>query len=247
MGVRITNRTQGTVSVPDPINYIFRPLEVRTYDYMEYDLVTNVAKIVELERKGYLFIENLDPAVGGYDSAWDGPRKFHLGVYQLWVDGTGALRIKSGDATSDMDGQVVGPGGLIPHGPTHMFTGSDPIPNIEVLEDLWNCTVTETILDVVYETAASTVARASAGSIATMPVVGIVTSKPTPTTALVARNGELTGFAGLVPDQPYFAGILPGTITLSPPGASGQVVQKVGYAKSTTTLVIEIEPYTVRA
>ena len=40
-------------------------------------------------------------------SAWDGSHLL-MGAYHLWVDATGALRIKNGAPTSDTDGTVVG-------------------------------------------------------------------------------------------------------------------------------------------
>lgn len=41
------------------------------------------------------------------DGTWNGGR-LQLGAYHLWVDATGALRIKSSAPTSDLDGTVVG-------------------------------------------------------------------------------------------------------------------------------------------
>ena len=40
-------------------------------------------------------------------SLWNGPHPI-MGVYHLWVDSTGDLRIKSSVPTSDTDGAIVG-------------------------------------------------------------------------------------------------------------------------------------------
>jgi hypothetical protein len=247
MGIRVTNLTASRISLPDPLTYILKAREVKTFEYIEYDLVVNVPEIDRLQRLNYIQIVSLDPAVGGYDSAWSGPRKFHLGGYQLWVDGTGALRLKLGDAAFDLDGAVIGPGGVMAHGAAHVFNGTDPIPNIETLEDLWTCPVGVVVRDVVYETAANNCDRANANTIATMPVIGVVISKPTPTSCIVARSGEVSGFVGLTADIPYFAGLIAGTISVTAPVGSGRVVQKVGYARNTTNLVVELGEYTIRA
>lgn len=249
MGVRVTNLTATRISLPDPLTYILKAREVKTFEYVEYDLVINVPEIDRLQRLNYILISSLDPAVGGYDSAWNGPRRFYLGGYQLWVDGTGALRMKNGTAVGDLDGFVVGPGGTGLHGATHVFNGPDPIPNIETLEDLWIMLPgTVALYDVVFEVGANVCAKANASSIVAMPVIGVVVSIPSPARCVVARSGEVInpGWA-LIPDQAYFAGLIAGTLTASPPGASTQVVQKVGYAKNSTTLMVEIEPFTVRA
>lgn len=45
--------------------------------------------------------------VHGFGSAWNGDH-IVLGIYHLWVDATGALRIKNSAPASDLDGTVVG-------------------------------------------------------------------------------------------------------------------------------------------
>jgi hypothetical protein len=155
--------------------------------------------------------------------------------------------MKNGDALFDLDGYVIGPSAVAAHGHTHVFTGTDPVPQIEVLEELWNCTVTEQVRDIVFDNVANGVRQANATSTATMPVVGVITSKPTPTTCIVARSGEVTGFAGLVVGQEYYASTTAGQISILVPLGSGQVAQYVGYAKNATTLVVQIRPPIVRA
>jgi hypothetical protein len=80
-----------------------------------------------------------------------------------------------------------------------------------------------------------------------MPVIGVILSKPTPTTCIIARSGEVSTFVGLVVGSNYFADTAAGLITLTPPVGTGRVVQQVGYAKTVTTLVIELKPLLVRA
>jgi hypothetical protein len=248
MGVRVTNLTSARISLPDPLTYILKARELKEFEYIEYDTVVNIPDIARLQQKNYISIYSLDPAVGGYDSAWNGPRKFHLGLYQLWMDAGGSLRTKNGDALFDLDGVVIGPGGGGgPHGATHVFNGTDPIPNIETLEDLWICPAGVAIRDVVYEFGANNCDKANASTIATMPAIGVVMSKPTPTSCVVARSGEVAGFGVLTADVPYFVGTIAGTLTSSAPAGTGRVVQPVGYARNTDVLVVELGPYTVRA
>jgi hypothetical protein len=133
------------------------------------------------------------------------------------------------------------------HGASHVFNGTDPIPNIETLEDLWTCPVGVTVRDVVYEISANNCDQANANTIATMPVIGVVMSKPTPTSCVVARSGEVAGFGVLTADVPYFAGTIAGTITGSAPAGTDRVVQPIGYARNADVLVVELGPYTVRA
>lgn len=49
-------------------------------------------------------LETLETALS---SAWDGAHLV-LGVYHIWIDATGDLRIKSGAPANDVDGTVVG-------------------------------------------------------------------------------------------------------------------------------------------
>lgn len=110
-------------------------------------------------------------------------------------------------------------------------------------DDVWNCPSTVQVNDAVYVSGADAVdkADASAGSTA-VPVIGFVTSKPTPTTAVVQYSGVLPNvFVGLVPGTIYYLGTTPGSIipagTLLPPGSWNQ---QVGVAKNATTLFASI-------
>lgn len=55
----------------------------------------------------YLDVDHSNSTIGIGNGAWNGQR-MKLGSYQLWVDGSGRLRIKSGAPASDTDGTVVG-------------------------------------------------------------------------------------------------------------------------------------------
>jgi hypothetical protein len=41
-------------------------------------------------------------------AAWNGGNLLQLGVYRLWVDSSGRLRIKNANPSSDVDGTIVG-------------------------------------------------------------------------------------------------------------------------------------------
>lgn len=96
--------------------------------------------------------------------------------------------------------------------------------------------------DAVYVTGVDTADKADADSVTTGPVIGIVFSKPTATTAYIQYSGELTGFAGLTSGATYFLSQTAGGITATAPTANGTVMQKVGVARNATTLVVNVEP-----
>ena len=138
------------------------------------------------------------------------------------------------------------------HGSTHLpvsFGGTDPIPGLERLQDMYTCTLAETVLDLVYQSAGDTVERADASAMITMPAIGFIESKPTPLSCLVTTSGILSGFlakysgvGGLTPDTAYYADPLnPGLITSVPPSTGGQVFQKIGHAKNNNELLVEID------
>jgi hypothetical protein len=248
MPVQVRSRVNYLLNVPGPIEVLFEPRQTIVFPYIEYDSVINDERIQELiydERIEVLSLEPGNPPL--YNSEWFGPVKFRLGSYQIWVDSLGKLRIKFGDAISDFDGSEVGAGAVGPHGNTHVFNGPDPVPNIEVLENPWNCTAGESVLDVVYQSASSTVRQANATSTLTMPAVGIIIAKPTATTCIIARSGEVPGFGSLTADRAYYVDTTNGAITSTPPNAGNNVVQVVGYAKTNDILVVELGASTKKA
>ena len=108
----------------------------------------------------------------------------------------------------------------------------------------WDCTAAEGISDTVYNLAG--VARqANAGAVGTMPVIGMILSKPDATHAVVVSFGDLVGvLAGLTPGAWYYADIVNGGITTTVPTLGGGfvVLQAVGYAKTATDFVVDRQP-----
>ena len=107
----------------------------------------------------------------------------------------------------------------------------------------YNCPPAMVVGAFVYLSGADFVDLASAASIATAPAWGIVLAKPTLTTATVLfGDDEVGGFVGLTPTAQYFLDVTPGAATASVGGfVTGNIIQKVGRAKSATVLVIEID------
>ena len=98
--------------------------------------------------------------------------------------------------------------------------------------------------NVVYGTSgANAVDRADNTSISTTPVMGLVISKPTTTTAILLLFGETPDgvLSGLTPDGIYFLGTA-GGITLVNPTAVGSVNQIVGQALDSGTLLFHTLP-----
>lgn len=104
--------------------------------------------------------------------------------------------------------------------------------------------------DSVYQTVAGPVDKASAVSIATTPVLGIVSQINTPVlgSCYVQYSGDISGFVGLTAGEVYMLSKDPGKLlwesdTGNPnyPSSSGNVVQAVGIARSATTLQIAIQ------
>lgn len=111
-------------------------------------------------------------------------------------------------------------------------TGAEGIYNTNAGIKLW---------DVVYLSGSDTINKASSDNPSFEPVVGFVSAINLNNTATVRYNGEISGFSGLQIGQKYYIGSTPGTITVDPPSDSGQTLQKVGFAKNSTTLVIIID------
>jgi len=133
--------------------------------------------------------------------------------------------------------QSFSPGSVGAHGPTHIEWGSDPIPNIEALEEEYVCDVAIVPGDIVYQDAANHVDLASADDPSKMPAIGIVNSKPDPTTARIISRGWYNGLTGL-PAGVVWVG-LNGTITQVPPEQPvSAVLQEFGVVKSANELQV---------
>jgi len=89
-------------------------------------------------------------------------------------------------------------------------------------------------------TPSPTVLPASALNSTFQPVCGFAVAFGTGTVD-VQFQGEITGFTGLVPMADYYLSVTPGQITNAAPTNPGEIRQKVGYAKDTTTLVAMID------
>lgn len=240
MPVRITNRLKHPYPLPIPISLTLKPFEVRVFPYIEYDKLMNDPRFVLPIKNNHLIIEDLTTgAAGVFVAQWDLEPKLRLIPYVFWVDATNVLRMKIGDPGFDLDGIAIGPGVVGAHGSTHVYTGTDPIPRIEVLEGSWTCTVSEVLLNVVYEAGSSFVRQANAAVVGNMPAIGVVI-QTTGASCVLARSGEVDGFVGLTPGATYFVSTVAGQITTTPPSGSGNVVQRVGYAKTTTILMVQL-------
>jgi predicted RecA/RadA family phage recombinase len=126
-----------------------------------------------------------------------------------------------------------------PAGVVHDLTASGvyPMP--------FACAVAVTFDDAVYLSSADTVAKASAAGVSTMPCLGFVFDKPTPTSCLVMHHGEISTFAGLVIGQAYFVSTTAGGIAkvgdAGMPTLSGQVVQPIGRPRNSTSMLIAVD------
>jgi hypothetical protein len=110
----------------------------------------------------------------------------------------------------------------------------------------YDCPSGVAVLDIVYASGANLVDSAKSSGVATMPAVGFVISKPTAITCVVQYADELTGFVGLTTGATYFvsnttAGKIAKVGDVDFPSATGEVVQRVGFARNATTIVIEVD------
>ena len=103
------------------------------------------------------------------------------------------------------------------------------------------CTPGTQVGDVVYISGTNACAPALATSTSTMPAIGIVHLKLSPTLCKVTRYGELLGvFSGLVPGLTYFVSkTIPGAMTTSI--TSPAVVHEVGYAVAPNKFAVQID------
>lgn len=114
---------------------------------------------------------------------------------------------------------------------------------IQSAELAWTVAGGTSMRQVVYKTGVDdTTGLADNGSISTAPAMGMV-SNVSGTTATLVYQGEVTGFAGLTTGAAYYLGTS-GNITttaLDPiaEAGTGKVLQKIGYAKSTTVMIFD--------
>lgn len=112
-----------------------------------------------------------------------------------------------------------------------------------VESSVYSCPSGVSVGDAVQITTADNVDLADASVPADRPVIGFVKSKPTSTTCVLHYYGELGGFTGLTVGATYYLSeSTPGAITTTAPSTVGSIVQEVGFARSSTTLVVFIDP-----
>ena len=119
--------------------------------------------------------------------------------------------------------------------------GSGPPGGNTAITGTYNCALDVDINDVVFLIGSDFVDLASANDPSLQPVIGIVQLKPTVSTAVVMYYGELGGLSGLIPSATYYLDVVPGAFTPNPPSTSGNIVQKLGFAKDANTLMLQID------
>lgn len=142
-------------------------------------------------------------------------------------------------AAVSLDGDAVDPWfDLV--GRLHVVVDSGTTPILST----WVCTAGELVGDTVYNLAG--VARqANGGATGTMPVIGMILSKPTAISAIVVQAGLLSGvLGGLTPGAYYYADKVNGLITTTVPTAVGgwAVRQVIGHAQTATDFIIDRQP-----
>jgi hypothetical protein len=132
-------------------------------------------------------------------------------------------------------------GAPAPHGTTHAFQGTDTIPGGEEIEAVFTCTATELIREAVYLTSTGEVRQSDASDQNKMPVHGVIKSKPSSTTCILVKLGEVDGYSGLTPDTYLFASaIVPGALSTSPPTGVGDVRQIVADVLTSSKINVKI-------
>jgi hypothetical protein len=110
----------------------------------------------------------------------------------------------------------------------------------------YDCNTSISVGDVVYLSAPNFIDKADADNINKQPLIGVVDSKPSAIQAIIKYSGEITGFSGLITGSTYYLSETPGQFTTIAPSDPGAIVQKIGFAKSSTTLVVLIDrDYTI--
>jgi hypothetical protein len=126
---------------------------------------------------------------------------------------------------------------------TNAIIGTISNSNTVQSTSTFTCPSGVAVRDTVYLTGSLAVDQADASVIATVPVIGFVKTKPTATTCTLQYYGELSGFTGLTPAAKYYLSLTAGGITTTAPSASGEIVQQVGIAISSTILLVKIDNF----
>jgi hypothetical protein len=148
------------------------------------------------------------------------------------VSGAGTFRLRYNDALNRAEISENG-------GPWLPLIGAAPLPTA-LVSSVYSCPSGVSVGDAVYLSAADTVDQADADDLTKIPCIGVVISKPTSTSCQVQYYGELSGFAGLAPGGTIYLAKTAGALTQVAPTAVGDVVQRIGFARSTTVAVLQI-------
>lgn len=140
----------------------------------------------------------------------------------------------------------IGPGGALQQVPNGVgVLANDGAGNLywapSGASGLYNCDASISVRDAVYLSASGTCAAADADDATKQPLIGIVASKPTATTAVMQYHGEVGGFVGLTPGATYYLSKTPGQITAVAPSDPGDIIQRVGFAKTPNVLVLMVD------
>jgi len=93
--------------------------------------------------------------------------------------------------------------------------------------------------DLVYISGNDTVDKADNTNLLTVPCIGMVDRKQSPTICIVKNAGEISGLSGIIPGQKYFVGTN-GDITTTPPSADGTIVQIIGVGVKSDTILMTL-------
>jgi hypothetical protein len=97
------------------------------------------------------------------------------------------------------------------------------------------------LVSIIMGSSPPTIQLADANASSTRPAIGAVQSI-SGGVAYLQSEGELPGFSGLiVGHQYYLSDSVPGTFTINAPTAVGSIVQKIGFAKTSTIFDLEID------
>lgn len=111
----------------------------------------------------------------------------------------------------------------------------------ESIKNTFTAAVNIAAREVVYISAADSVALADNDAESTAKVIGLAVATATATNPVeVQSEGIMGGFSGLTPGAIYFLSDTAGAITTTPPNGNSRETVQIGYAKSATQLFIQI-------
>jgi len=108
----------------------------------------------------------------------------------------------------------------------------------------YTCDTGVAVGEFVYFSGANTIDESENTNPLTVPAIGVVVNKPTATSCFLAHEGEVDGFTGLTSGAIYYLAATGGVSTTAPT-TLGNVVQRVGIAINTTTLLLTLNQETL--